>query len=292
MKADIQSSCEVLYLTSNENSILPHAPTRIVGRSERGALMLERLIFSDAGTSGGARDWVLNDVALDGVSQLEVKDLSGALFSTNGIAVRRRHAFSCLYFGGLDVIERESEVAVTVTYVGSNPRGVPFFASIIGDTPPQRPTVLPIATKNKLLPSVTTMITAVLDRPLEISMLEIEDTGTTGGAADWLVNDIRIDGTSRFTEAGDIPGDVFVTNLIGRFVKFHPGTRIELRVTYIGLNDSGCCFTARILGTVVRDSLEQPPPDVHAVVQTSGQTLDDEVVARCDWRAPYVQPRT
>jgi hypothetical protein len=123
-------------------------------------------------------------------------------------------------------------------------------------------------------------------------MLEIEDTGTDGGAADWVVNDIRIDKTSQFMQSGDVPGDMFATNAIDSFVKFHPGTRIELLVTYIGLNERGCCFTARILGTVVRDNLQQPPPDVRVIIRTSGEALAEEVVARCDWRAPYVQPGT
>lgn len=294
MKSDIQSLHEVLPLSSNRNPILPHVPTRIVGRPEQEPLMLERLVISSA--SGCEHDWIINGVEVDGVEQLTVKNLSGALFSTTGIAARGRHAFSCLYFRGLDVIERESEVAVTVTYVGSNPLGEPFFAVIAGDTPPQRPTVLPIAPKNTLLPTIATTITAMLDQPLEIGMLEIEDTGTDGGAADWVINDIRIDGTSQFVQSSDVPGDMFTTDAIESFVKFHPGTRIELLVTYIGPNESGCCFKARILGTVVRDDLQQPPPDVRAIIRTAGrfldEVLDEEVVARCDWRAPYEQPGT
>jgi hypothetical protein len=291
MKSDIQPFREVLGISSG-NPVMPYVPTRIVGRPKRGALMLERLVISSAGTAGGARDWIINDIEIDGVSQLEVKDLSGALFTTRGIVAGGSHAFSYLNFHGLDVIERESEVAVTVTYIGSNSLGVPLFASIIGGTPSQRPTVLPIATKKTLLPTITTTITAVLERPLEIGMLEIEDTGTDGGAADWIVNDIRIDGTSQFLQSGDIPGDMFATNAIDSFVKLHPGTRIELLVTYIGLNKSGCCFAARLLGTVVREDLQQPPPDVRVSIQTSGEALAEEVVARCDWRVPYVQPGT
>lgn len=251
--------------------------------------MLERLYISPPGTSNG-EDWIVNDIEVDGVSQLEVKNLSGALFSSRGVVASGGHALSCFYFRGLDVIESESEAAVTVTYVGSNPLGMPFFGAIVGDTPPQRSTVLPITTKHKLLPTIATTITAVLDQLLEIDMLEIEDTATNG--RDWIVNDIRIDGLSQFIQSGDVPGDMFATNAIDRFVKFHPGRRIELIVTYIGLDISGCCFTARISGTVVRDNLTQPPPDVLAVVRTSGQATDEEVIARCDWRAPYVQSGT
>jgi hypothetical protein len=117
----------------------------------------------------------------------------------------------------------------------------------------------------------------------------------TNTAADWIVNDICIDGTSQFVQSGDVPGDMFATSAIDSFVKFHhPGTRIEVIVTYIGLNKSGCCFTARALGTVVRDDLQQPPPDVRAVIRTSGEALEEEVVVRCDWRAvrDMTKPRT
>jgi hypothetical protein len=292
MKSDIQSFHEVLPLSSHQNPILPHVPTRIVGRPKLGALMLERLLISATGTSGRENDWIINDIEVDGVSQLKVKNLPGALFSTRGLAADGKHALSCLYFRGLDVIERESEAAVTVTYIGSNPHGAILFASIVGDTPPQRPTVLPITTTDALLPTIPTTITAILDQPLEINMLEIEDTDTDNGAADWVVNDIRIDGASQFMQSSDVPGDMFATDTIDSFIKFHPGTRIELIVTYIGPNESGCCFTGRFLGTVVRDDLQQPPPDVRAVIQTSGMLLAEEVIAHCDWRAPYVPSET
>lgn len=236
-------------------------------------------------------DWIVNDIEIDGVSQLMIKNLAGALFSVTGVVARNKHARSNFSFYGLDVIEQESEVAVTVTYIGENPHGAPFFAGIHGHAPPQRPTVLPIALKNKLLPCDTAEISVTLDRPLQIDMLEIEDGDTSGGAADWIVNDVRIDGSSQFTYSGDVPGDMFATNAIDPFVKFHPGTRIELFVTYIGLNEEGCCFTARLLGTVLRDCLDQPPPDVRAVIQVPGQPTE-EVIARCNWRAPYVPPGT
>lgn len=288
MTPDIQNFREVLPLSSNQTPLLPHVPTRIIGKPRRGPLMLERLCIS--GASGNANDWIINDIEVDGISQLGVKNLPGALFSLRGIIPGGKHALSCLYFRGLDMIEQDSEVAITVTYIGSNSRGESFFASIVGDPPPQRPTVLPIVTKKRLLPTVATTITAMLDQSLAIDTLEIEGTGSRGGAADWIVNDIRIDGTSLFTLSGDVPGDVFATSAIENFVRFPPGRRIELIVTYIGINEDGCGFTARFLGTVVRDNLQQPPPDVHAVMHTSGAAHSEEVIARCNWRAPYVQP--
>jgi hypothetical protein len=268
--------------------ITPRVPTRIVGRPKNGPLMLERLFLSPAGTPGGTRDWVVNDVEIDGVSQLSVKDLPGTLFSPRGIVAEGKRRMSEIYFSGLDVIECESEAAVTVTYVGPNPEGAPLFAAIVGKPPPQRPTVLPIATKKAVAPTATTTIRAILDAPLKIEMLEILDEGTEGGAGDWIVNDLRVDGTPQFTQSGGIPGDMFSTRAIDS-VKCQPGKEIEIAITYIGLKAEGACFVANFLGAVVRDDYDQPPPDVRAIVRVSGEDdFGEEVVARCNWRASYV----
>ena len=271
---------------SSLNRVAPGVPTRILGSPKYGPLMLQRLYLSGAGTPGGARDWVVNDVEVDGVSQLAVKDLPGALFGTRGVVTDGKHAMSVIHFSGLDVIEREGEVAVTVTYVGPNPEGVPFFASIVGDSPPQRPTVLPLASEAPIRSKVT--ISARLDVALAIDLLEIE-SGSEG--ADWIVHDIRVDGTTQFAQSGPIPGDVFSTSAIDSFVTFAPGRLLEVDVEYIGEDPTGIRFVGRIFGTVERDNYEQQPPDVRAIVCTSGQaTFGEEVVARCNWRAPYVRP--
>jgi len=287
------SSREVLPLSSGTR-VPPHAPLRILGRPPNGQtkhapLTLEHLTVSGAGTQNGARDWIVNDIEIDGVSQLSVKDLSGALFSYKGIVAGGRHAMSGIRFSGLDVIESESEVAVTITYVGPNPEGVPFFGAIVGSPPPQRSTVLPFATKQPLPPSVKTTISATLDTALKVRMLEISDEGTRGGSADWIVNDVRVDGTTQFAQSGDIPGDMFSTSSIDSFVTWKPGKQIEIDVTYIGLEEAGVCFSGCFLGTVVRDDYDQPPPDVHAIVHASNDTSAEKVVARCNWRAPYVR---
>jgi hypothetical protein len=77
-------------LSSNRDPILPHVPTRIVGRPEEGPLMLERLFISSA--SCGEHDWIINDVEVDGVSQLEVKNLSGAARVVVAAVRQRREA--------------------------------------------------------------------------------------------------------------------------------------------------------------------------------------------------------
>jgi hypothetical protein len=85
----------------------------------------ERLFLSAAGTEGGAADWVVNDVVLDGRSQIAPhRDLPGAIFGTEMLGTLR----------AFDRISGEAPIQVTVTYVGSNPLGVPFYASLVGIT--------------------------------------------------------------------------------------------------------------------------------------------------------------
>lgn len=88
---------------------------------------------------------------------------------------------------------------------------------------------------------------------------------------------------------------MFSTNAIDSFVKIEPcmpGDAIEVDVTYIGLNERGAIFAARLEGTVLRDDYSAPPPDLHVIVETSGQGPGDTVIARCNWRAPATDNRT
>jgi hypothetical protein len=247
-------------------------------------------MISSAGTPGGARDWIVNDVEVDGVSQLSVKDLPGALFGTRGVAAGNRHAASRIHFTNLDVIEHDSEAAVTVTYVGPNPEGVPFYASIVGEYPQQRPTVLPIDSSGPIKTKAT--IQARLDAPLRIELLEI-DCGNDG--ADWTVHDVRVDSSSVFMRPGDpIPGDMFSTSAIDTFVTFVPGKLLEIDVQYNGAAPAGIPFVGRILGSVVREDHSRPPPDVQVLLSVANhhtaQRYSTLVVATCKWRQPYVRP--
>jgi len=57
-------------------------------------------------------------------------------------------------------------------------------------------------------------------------------------------------------------------------------------VSYIGLNERGVRFAARLEGTVVRDDYSVAPTDLHVIVETSGQGPGDVVIASCNWRSP------
>ena len=73
------------------------------------------------------------------------------------------------------------------------------------------------------------------------------------GAADWLVNDIRIGHRSQFSQAGDIPGDIFAATAIDSFVLFETvrtAMDVEITVTYIGPCHRGLPFYGAMIGTV------------------------------------------
>jgi hypothetical protein len=113
--------------------------------------------------------------------------------------------------------------------------------------------VLPMSTGVPILPTQLAQITA---RPQRVAFrperVFISAAGTSGGAADWVVNDIKIGNRSQFSQSGDVPGDMFATNAIDGFVSFETAQTamdVVMVVTYIGLNESGVPFFASIVGT-------------------------------------------
>jgi hypothetical protein len=265
----------------------PHQQTRVAARAKE-AIDIERILISSAGTMGGPADWIVNDIEVDGRSQLTMKNLSGALFGTRGIAANRK-ATTRFRIEGFDPVERGGELAVTVTYIGLNENGCPFFASAVGASPPQRQTIVPIGSKITVAPMTKATITArVQNAPFQVLRLEINDADTACGAADWIVEDLRINARTQFAQPGPIPGDMFSIGAIASFVRLETceaGSSIEIDVIYIGLNEHGARFTARLEGTVVRDDYTVAPPDLHVIVATAGQGPGDEVIATCNWRA-------
>lgn len=270
--------------------VFPNQTARVTVRAE-GAVDVTQLRISAAGTKNGAADWVINDIEIDGRSQLAVKDLSGAFFGSHSLIAANPRAYTSIELKNLDTVEHDHELTIVVTYVGSNPNGAPFFAAAIGTQAPQRPTVLPIESAVPLLPTVRMTIAArALSEPFLPRRLEISDDHTTGGAADWIVNDLRINGKTQFNLSGDIPGDLFAVSAIDSFITLETcdaGNAIEIDMTYIGLNVQGVIFSARVEGTVVREDYSTPPSDLHVVVETSGQGPGSPVVGTCRWRPPH-----
>lgn len=84
----------------------------------------------------------------------------------------------------------------------------------------------------------------------------ISGSGTLGGTADWIVNDLRINNRSQFVQGGGIPGDLFAANAIDAFVRFDMvdvNAELSITVTYIGLNSTGAVFTGVLVGNTLLD---------------------------------------
>ena len=113
--------------------------------------------------------------------------------------------------------------------------------------------ILPMSTGVPILPTQSAQITG---RPqtlvFKIGRFLISNAGTAGGAADWIVNDIKVGNRSQFVQSGDVPGDLFATNAIDTFVRFEAAQTamdVVVVVTYIGLNESGAPFFGAMVGT-------------------------------------------
>jgi hypothetical protein len=138
---------------------------------------------------------------------------------------------------------------------GQGQMQIPPRNALIQDPGPDRAgrEVLPMSTGVAILPTQSAQITA---RPQRVAFrperVFISAAGTSGGAADWVVNDIKIGNRSQFSQSGDVPGDMFATNAIDGFVSFETAQTamdVVMVVTYIGLNESGVPFFASIVGT-------------------------------------------
>jgi len=132
---------------------------------------------------------------------------------------------------------------------------VPPRNALVQDPGPNRAgrEVLPMSTGVAILPTQQAQITA---RPQRVAFRPerffISAAGTSGGAADWVVNDIKIGNRSQFSQSGDVPGDMFATNAIDGFVSFETAQTamdVVVVVTYIGLNESGVPFFGSMVGT-------------------------------------------
>jgi hypothetical protein len=139
--------------------------------------------------------------------------------------------------------------------LGSVQHRIPPRNALVQDPGPERAgrEVLPMSTGVAILPTQSAQITA---RPQRVAFrperVFISAAGTSGGAADWVVNDIKIGNRSQFSQSGDVPGDMFATNAIDGFVSFETAQTamdVVMVVTYIGLNESGVPFFASIVGT-------------------------------------------
>ena len=122
--------------------------------------------------------------------------------------------------------------------------------------------VLPLSCGIPILPTQSVQITGRSQhdafRPERIF---ISNACTEGGAADWIVNEIRIAGQSQLAQSGDLPGDMFAPNAVSTLATFDevdPQDDVQIVVTYIGLNKTGAPFFASIVGTRCKPAKRVP----------------------------------
>lgn len=110
--------------------------------------------------------------------------------------------------------------------------------------------LLPLSSKGPVLPGATTVVQGEVKRSFRAERLFIASAGTDGGTADWIVNDVKVDGKTQFAQPGDVPGDMFASGAIDSFVSFAAcREKFELIVTYIGSNPEGVHFYAAAIGS-------------------------------------------
>ena len=114
--------------------------------------------------------------------------------------------------------------------------------------------VLPISTGVPILPGQSVQIAArAQTSDFRCERFMISNSGTPGGAADWIVNDIKIGNRSQFAQSGDIPGSMFATNTVDAFVAFETVRAtmdVAVIVTYVGPVEVGVPFFASMVGVM------------------------------------------
>ena len=102
-----------------------------------------------------------------------------------------------------------------------------------------------------ILPAHSASITA---RPQRVAFRpeRVFISSNGDGAENWLVNDILIGNRSQFSQAGQIPGDIFATTAIDSFVTFETAQTamdVVMVITYVGPTSDGQPFYGAIIGT-------------------------------------------
>ena len=116
--------------------------------------------------------------------------------------------------------------------------------------------VLPISSGVPVLPSQSVEIVTRTQEAFRCERFLISNVGTLGGAADWVVNDIRIGGRSQL-QSDDVPGGVFSVNAFNSFLSFETAMGsmdIAVNVTYVGANEGGAPFFASMVGKLLHEA--------------------------------------
>ncbi len=125
-----------------------------------------------------------------------------------------------------------------------------IYAAILAAPHGEYRELLPMTSEGKLVnPNDRVTILGKPKIPFRPERLYVSGASTEAGTADWIVNDVRMDGKTVFLQPGDIPGDMFAASAIDSFVAWGECSKgMEIDVTYIGKNPDGCAFYGSFIG--------------------------------------------
>lgn len=173
---------------------------------------------------------------------------------------------------------------------GTPPRAL-WPSAVLGEVNRAERQVMPLSSGFPIQPNQTAQIVA---RPQIVAFRPerffISGAGTPGGAADWVVQDIRIGTRSQLAQAGELPGEMFATGAIDAYVSFETA-QISMDVTiivrYVGTVEAGVPFFASMIGTTA-DGWDGLVVSAGARVRIEIENLGEEGDFRAVWLAEEV----
>lgn len=205
--------------------------------------------------------WQIHDIRVNGKSQLDGDELSGALFSPWQTLEMRS------FVSGFDTIAIDGSLEIDVSFRGEgNITKVPFYAGLIGLAVNPDHDVTAYSGLLRLRGTADELVAATCDGPARVppnacawfivkplhqtirpSRLAIANT-----PGDWLIEDLHINGQTQFKQADPLPGAIFHPGALDTFTSLDPlSTRgsLAIKVRYIGSNPRGGRFSAVMHGS-------------------------------------------
>lgn len=197
----------------------------------------ERVLLKvDGPTQRLGSSWRVDDVLVNGKSQLGTHGRLPAELFCNHVAG-----------AGVRVFDRAADpVRVEVCVTRLTGEGQDALVGAVLGSATYEPRAVPLRSETRVRAGEIDRVSRVCEQPVELYQLVIPE-----GDADWVVSDIRIEDVSQFSQAGDVPGEMFAEGMVDSFMQFGTvgaGERVEVVVTYVGADPEGAVFSAELRG--------------------------------------------
>ncbi len=185
----------------------------------------------------GANDdsWRVDDFLLGGRSQIAPHGRLPAEMFSNRVAGAGLRVF--------DRIAAPLQVELAVTRVhGTNPKIL--IGAILGSAT-YEPRTLAVNSGARVRQGASVQIDHTCAQSVEVHQLVIEDGG------DWIIHDVEIDERSTFVQSGDLPGEMFLSDVLDSFASFgviRNQSHVRIHATYVGYDPEGSVFRGEFRG--------------------------------------------